>query len=101
MDKGDDFVITVNPEHKACELAANITKMFKDQEYEKIDGLLYNLDRSMCILSMLTLLNTTYADRDILENWDYCLASVREELDNRGENSTQILRGLDYDTNNR
>lgn len=76
-------------------IVAWVAGKFKDKNYKTVDQWLKETDLSKSTTELCTIIRTTYPARNKLEYWKETLLRLSSELENRGLNSSQILRGLD------
>lgn len=70
--------------------------MFIKKDYQAVDNMLESLDMSLPFEDLVCTIRTTYPARKKLNNWSNTLTKIKEELDRRGINSSQALRGLPF-----
>ena len=69
--------------------------MMAEKNYSAVDEILGSIPTNrLSNLSMVSIVRTTYAMKRHLSAWYVCRDKVGKELSSRGEDTSQILRGL-------
>lgn len=72
-----------------------INALIRNGKFEELDKALSQIKpESLSTEMMITVLRSTAAVRERLENWENLLESVRKELINKTENHKDLLKGL-------
>ncbi|MYM64126.1 hypothetical protein [Pseudomaricurvus sp. HS19] len=77
-------------------LVSGVKGLFSKKAYKDVDDILLSAPLGkFSVLSLLTLVRTTYPAKSKLGNWSACLERVRALLKEKGEDPAKLLRGLD------
>lgn len=76
-------------------LVSGVSALFRKKEYNTVDRLLseVNLEK-LSPTAMVTLVRTTFPARDKLESWNKTVVTIKDQLDSKGLDSANLLRGL-------
>ncbi len=91
--------------YKAAPLASNatdiyplisgISSLFGSKDYASVDYILQSAPiETFSLISMITLVRTTFPAKNKLENWNSAVGKVKQIVVARGEDPSKLLRGL-------
>ena len=71
-----------------------VKRKFCKKDYEAVDWILENMSMDLTTLQMVCFIRAASPAKARLVYWSDCLYRIETELENRGENSSQILKCL-------
>jgi hypothetical protein len=90
-----------NDDAEAMKIAANkeilsgVMLLIARREYDLLDRIFRDgKTLEMASVALVTLARSAYTAREYITSWVDFIANIRGELDNRGLNSSRILKGL-------